>query len=99
MKMKVMNITDIDKFFGIIDRCEGKVELVTDNGDIYNLKSKLGQFASLTKVCFNGKIPVAELVIYCPSDAGKIMNYMMNNMMSNMVSNMMSNMVNNMMSN
>ena len=78
MKMKVMNITDIDKFFGTIDRCEGKVELVTDNGDTYNLKSKLGQFASLTKVCSNGKIPVVELVTYCPSDAGKIMNYMMN---------------------
>ncbi len=79
MKLKVTNITDIDKFFGIIDRCEGKVELVTDNGDIYNLKSKLGQFASLTKVCFNGKIPVVELVTSCSSDAGKIMNYMMNN--------------------
>ena len=47
--MKVMNIMDIDKFFGTIDRCEGKVELVTDNGDTYNLKSKLGQFASLPK--------------------------------------------------
>ena len=78
MKMKVMNITDIDKFFRTIDRCEGKVELVTDNGDTYNLKSKLGQFASLTKVYFNGKIPVVELVTYCPSDVGKIENYMMN---------------------
>ena len=55
MKMKVKNITDIDKFFRTIDSCEGKVELVTDNGDTYNLKSKLGQFASLSKVCFNGK--------------------------------------------
>ena len=99
MKIRVMNITDIDKFFRVIDRCEGKVELITENGDIYNLNSKLSQFASLAKVCFNGKIPVAELVIYCPSDAGKIMNYMMNNMMGNMVSNMMSSMVNNMMSN
>ena len=78
MNLKVMNITDIDKFFGTIDQCEGKVELVTDNGDIYNLKSKLGQFASLTKVCFNGKIPVVELVTYSPSDVGKIENYMMN---------------------
>ena len=55
MKMKVMNITDIDKFFGTIDRCEGKVELVTDNGDTYNLKSKLGQFASLTKRRLRGR--------------------------------------------
>lgn len=79
MKIKVMNITDIDKFFGVIDRCEGKVELVTDNGDIYNLQSKLSQFVSLTKVCFNGKIPVVELVTHCPSDAGRIMHCMMNN--------------------
>ena len=78
MKMKVMNITDIDKFFRTIDRCEGKVELVTDNGDTYNLKSKLGQFASLSKVCFNGKIPVVELITYSPSDKGKIENYLMN---------------------
>lgn len=79
MKMKVMNITDVDKFFGVIDRCEGKVELVTDNGDIYNLKSKLGQFASLAKVFLNGKIPAIELVTHNPSDAGAIMKYMMNN--------------------
>ena len=40
MKMKVMNITDIDEFFRTIDRCEGKVELVTyspsDAGRIMN---------------------------------------------------------------
>ena len=77
MKIKVMNITDVDRFFGTIDRCEGKVELITDNGDIYNLKSKLGQFASLAKIFFNGKIPVVELVTHCPSDAGMIINYMM----------------------
>lgn len=79
MKLKVINITDIDNFFGIIDRCEGSVELVTDNGDIYNLKTKLGQFASLTKVWLNGTIPVAELVTYCPTDAGMILDYMMQN--------------------
>ena len=27
--MKVQNITDIDKFFKVIDSCIGKVELVT----------------------------------------------------------------------
>lgn len=79
MKMKVMNVTDVDKFFGVIDRCEGKVELVTEDGDIYNLKSKLSQYVSLTKVFFNGAIPVMELVTHSPSDAGKIMHYMMNN--------------------
>ncbi len=77
MNMKIMNITDIDKFFGVIDQCEGKVELVTKNGDIYNLKSKLSQFVSLTKVYFRGAIPVVELITHDPSDVSRIMRYMM----------------------
>ena len=79
MNMKVMNITDVEKFFGVIDQCEEKVELVTDDGDRYNLKSKLSQYVALSKVFFGGVIPVIELVTHCPSDAGKIMKYMMNN--------------------
>ena len=41
--MKVQNITDIDKFFKVVDSCKGKVELVTGEGDRLNLKSKLSQ--------------------------------------------------------
>ena len=41
--MKVQNITDIDKFFEVVDRCSGKVELVTGEGDRLNLKSKLSR--------------------------------------------------------
>ena len=79
MNMKVMNITDLEKFFGVIDQCEEKVELVTENGDIYNLKSKLSQYASFAKVFFGGTIPVVELVTHNFSDTGKIIHYMMNN--------------------
>ena len=39
--MKVTHITDIDKFFEVIDSCKGRVELVTGEGDRLNLKSKL----------------------------------------------------------
>ena len=28
--MKVSNIKDIDKFFAVVDSCEGRVELVTE---------------------------------------------------------------------
>ena len=31
--MKVSNIKDIDKFFSVVDSCEGRVELVTGEGD------------------------------------------------------------------
>ena len=42
--MKVQNITNIDKFFEVVDSCTGKVELVTGEGDRLNLKSKLSQY-------------------------------------------------------
>ncbi len=38
--MKVSNIKDIEKFFEVVDSCQGKVELVTGEGDRLNLKSK-----------------------------------------------------------
>lgn len=79
MNMKVMNITDLDKFFGVIDQCEEKVELVTENGDIYNLKSKLSQYASFAKLVLGGVIPKVELVTHNSSDTGKIIHYMMYN--------------------
>ena len=47
--MKVSNIKDIDKFFSVVDSCEGRVELVTGEGDRLNLKSKLSQYVSLAE--------------------------------------------------
>ena len=34
--MKVQNITDVEGFFKVVDSCEGKVELVTGEGDRLN---------------------------------------------------------------
>ena len=78
MNMKVMNITNVEKFFRVIDQCEDKVELITENGDRYNLKSKLSQYASLAKVFFGGVIPEVELITHSQSDANRILCYMMN---------------------
>ena len=39
--MKVTHITDIDKFFEVIDSCKGRVELVTGEGDRLNLNQRL----------------------------------------------------------
>lgn len=77
--MKVMNITNVEKFFKVIDQCEEKVELVTENGDKYNLKSKLSQYVALAKVVFGGIIPEVELVTHSSSDAKRIMRYVMYN--------------------
>ena len=75
--MKVQNITNIDKFFEVIDTCQGKVELVTGEGDRLNLKSKLSQFVSMAKIFSNGEIPEMEIVAYEAEDVMKLMNFMM----------------------
>ena len=64
MNMKVSNIKDIDKFFAVVDSCEGRVELVTGEGDRLNLKSKLSQYVSLANIFSNGEIPELEIVAY-----------------------------------
>ena len=77
--MKVQNITDIEKFFKVIDQCKGKVELVTGEGDRLNLKSKLSQYVSLANIFSNGEIPELEIIAYEPEDIGKLVNFMMEN--------------------
>ena len=74
--MKVQNITNIDKFFEIVDSCKGKVELVTGEGDRLNLKSKLSQYVSLANIFSNGEIPELEIVAYEKDDIDKLMSFM-----------------------
>ncbi len=76
--MKVHNITDIEKFFGVIDSCVGKVELVTGEGDRLNLKSKLCQYVSMANIFSNGEIPELEIIAYEKEDIDKLVSYMFN---------------------
>ncbi len=75
--MKVKNITDIDRFFEIVNSCEGKIELVTGEGDRLNLKSKLTQYVSMAKIFSDGSIKELELVAYEPKDTEKLVRFMM----------------------
>ena len=76
--MKVQNIKNIQKFFEVVDACEGKVELVTGEGDRLNLKSKLCQYVSLANIFSNGEIPELEIIAYERADIDKLINFMMN---------------------
>ena len=76
--MKVQNISDMDKFFEVIDCCKGKVELVTGEGDRLNLKSKLSQYVSLANIFSDDSIGELELLAYEPEDIDKLVNFMMN---------------------
>lgn len=77
--MKVTNITNINGLFSVIDSCQGKVELVTNEGDRLNLKSKLSQYVALANVFSDGKIDELELIAYDHEDVQKLMNFMYNN--------------------
>lgn len=75
MKMKIKNIENIDKFFATVDKCEGKVELVSDDLRL-NLKSKLAQYFSLAKIFSDGEIPELELVVDNTNDISRLWDYM-----------------------
>ena len=75
--MKVQNITNIDKFFEVVDSCKGKVELVTGEGDRLNLKSKLSHYVSKANIFSNGEIPELEIVAHEPEDIDKLVKFML----------------------
>lgn len=74
--MKVTNITDIEKFFQVIDNCKGRVELITGEGDRLNLKSKLSQYVSLANIFSSGEIPELEIIAHEKEDVDKLVNFM-----------------------
>ena len=77
--MKIQNITNVEKFFQVVDNCAGKVELVTGEGDRLNLKSKLCQYVSMAKIFSDGTIGELEIIAYEPEDIKKLVNFMMEN--------------------
>ena len=76
--MKVQNITNIEKFFEVVDNCKGRVELVTGEGDRLNLKSKLSQYVSMANIFSNGEIPELEIIAYEQEDTERLIQFMIN---------------------
>ena len=76
--MTFTNITNIDKFFDTVDKCEGRVELVTEQGDRFNLKSTLTKYVIFVKVLSNCTVPSAQIRTYNYADAQKLMRFMAN---------------------
>jgi len=66
--MRVKQIKDVDGFFKALDKCKGRVELITDEKDVLNLASRLTQFIGLTKVFSNPDIQEFEIVCYNGED-------------------------------
>lgn len=66
--MRVKQVKDVDGFFKALEKCEGRVELVTDEKDVLNLASKLTQFIGLTRVFNNPDIEAYEIICYNGED-------------------------------
>ncbi len=77
--MKLFNVDNPEGLLAVIDQCEGKVELVSSDGDRLNLKSKLCQYVALANI-FSGdaSIPELELIAYEAEDMKRLMDYMLN---------------------
>ncbi len=63
-----MHNVDPKAFITALDRCKGKVMLVTDDGDKFNLKSKLSQLAGIIKLIEGGKLVEASIICDDPED-------------------------------
>ena len=75
--MKIQNISNIEGFFEVVDKCKGKIELVTGEGDRLNLKSKLSQYVSLATIFSSGDIPELEILAYEKEDVDRLLNFML----------------------
>lgn len=77
MKLFNINENNIEKFFELLETCEGKVELVAD-GFRVDLRSRFAQYVSIAKIFFNKEVEEVELLAYTQNDVDKIMNFMVN---------------------
>ena len=74
--MKISNINNPQRFFSVVRNCVGRVELVTDEGDRLNLKSKLCQYIMLTQMFKDAKIDNVEILLSEPSDIDLLMDFL-----------------------
>lgn len=74
--MRVKSVRDIDGFFRALEKCQGRVELITDEKDVLNLASKLTQFIGLTRIFSNSEIESYEIVCYNAEDYDLIKKYL-----------------------
>ena len=75
MEKKLLNVKNIDELFKVIDSCEDKVELIGEDIRL-NLKSKLSQYISLSKMLADDKIPELNLVTYNENDSKRLIDFM-----------------------
>lgn len=51
--MIIRNIEDVEGFFNVVEDCVGRVQLITEEGDVLNLKSKLSRLVAISSIFSN----------------------------------------------
>lgn len=77
MKIRKLNENNIDNFFKVIDSCEGKIELISEDLRV-NLKSNFAKYVSLANILFDKENEEIEILAYNQEDVMRLMNFMMN---------------------
>ena len=76
MNIKIEKVNEVHKLFEVIDTCNSNVQLVTGEGDCLNMKSKLSQYLSMTRMFANGDVPQMEFITDDEEDIKKLMEFL-----------------------
>lgn len=68
MKAFYLDNIDVATLMKALDECKGKVTLFTDEGDRFNLKSKLSQMTGIMKLIEGGVVCNAKISCSDPDD-------------------------------
>ena len=71
--MTLENISNIDGLFAVINQCTGNVELISDEGDCINLKSRLAQYMTVAGAFSDGYIRSLRLRVEKDEDKVRIL--------------------------
>lgn len=74
--MKIKNIKNPKDFFETLKQCKGNIELVTQEGDRLNLKSKLCQYILMMNIFGSAEIGEMEMFFSNPEDISLVVNYL-----------------------
>lgn len=75
--MKLYNITNIDRFFEIVDSCRGDVYITSPQGDKFNLKSSLTKYVAFANLLSEAAVAELELEVENAEDGQRFIKFMM----------------------
>lgn len=75
--MTMENISNIDGLFAVINQCTGNVELISDEGDCINLKSRLAQYMTVAGAFSDGYIRSLRLRVEKDEDKVRIFDFIL----------------------